>query len=63
MQEKTARSAVAHAGIGISPARRTLGEGWLPMGYWLRNQCRGTQHGQSRAFRDWLAQSLAKPAA
>jgi hypothetical protein len=27
MQEKTARSAVAHAGIGISPARRTLGEG------------------------------------
>jgi len=54
MQEKTARPAVAHAGIGISPARRTLGEGWLPMGYWLRNQCRSTQHGQSRAFRDWL---------
>jgi len=33
MQEKTARSAMAHAGIGISPARRTLGEGWLPMGH------------------------------
>jgi len=50
MQEKTARSAVAHAGIGISPARRTLGEGGLPMGHWLGNQCRSTQRGQSRAF-------------
>ena len=27
MQEKTARSAVAHAGIGISPARRGLTKG------------------------------------
>jgi len=35
-------------GIGISPARRTLGEGGLPMGHWLGNQCRSTQHRQPR---------------
>jgi hypothetical protein len=32
MQKKTARSAVAHAGIGISPARRSLAKGGYQWG-------------------------------
>ena len=32
MQEKTAHSAVAHAGIGISPARRSLAKGGYQWG-------------------------------
>ena len=50
MLEKTTRSAVVHAGIGIPRHAVPVGEGGLPMGHWLGNQYRSTQHCQSRDF-------------
>jgi hypothetical protein len=55
MQEKTARSAVAPAGIGISPARRSLAKGGYQMGHWLESQRRSTQDRQSQSFRGLAA--------
>jgi hypothetical protein len=53
MQEKTARSAVAHAGIGISPACRSLGESgceWI-IGWEVNAPVHNTASPET--FRDW----------
>ena len=53
MQEKTARSAVAHAGIGISPACRSLGEArceWN-IGWEVNAPVHNTASPET--FRDW----------
>jgi hypothetical protein len=49
--EKTTRSAVAYAGIGI-PARRTLGEGGLPMGHWQGINAAVHKTASPETFRD-----------
>jgi len=53
MQEKTARSAVAHAGIGISPARRSLGESGCEwnIGWEVNAPVHNTASPET--FRDW----------
>ena len=50
MQEKTARSAVAHAGIGISPARRSLAKGGYQWGTGWKVNAAVPQDRQSREF-------------
>jgi hypothetical protein len=53
MQEKTARSSVAHAGIGISPARRSLGETGCEWNIGWEVNARVHNAASPETFRDW----------
>jgi len=53
MQEKTARSAVAHAGIGIFPARRSLAKGGYQWGTGWKVNAAVHETASPETFRDW----------
>jgi hypothetical protein len=61
--ESPARSAVAHAGIGISPARRSLAKGDYQWGTGWKVNAAVHKTASPKTFRDWGTDSLAKPAA